>query len=278
MTSSSNAAPAAPNTQNVAVGLLVAESMSKSNEASQKRLQSQKAIGEQFMEQDIASAIQQIMDNAPDHTTALADIKKFLSEMSASDQSWGSDLQSWITGELNTANSYTTPQSLLDALSDDEQDLQKNQGYLQKDQNSLNDCNNAKASLLAQINDLNNDLNNCAWYDWLDGKAEGLGIAIGALWMAFGAVALGGSVMQAEVNADNTAIQNDQNKIAQDKQNIQNDPGLLNNLRLLASGNDLMQSEADQNVTGYKATVNGVEAFQKAIDAIIQELTANGKA
>src|SRR5690348_11897806 len=134
MTSSNAAAPAAPNTQNIAVGLLVAESMSKSNEASQKRLQSQKAIGEQFMEQDISAAIQQIMDNAPDHTTALADIKKFLGEMNASDQSWGSDLQSWIAGELNTANSYTTPQALLDALNDDEQDLQKNQGYLQKDQ------------------------------------------------------------------------------------------------------------------------------------------------
>lgn len=277
MTSSSTV-PAAPNTQNVAVGLLVAESISKSNETSQKRLQSQKEIGEQFMEQDIASAIQQIMDNAPDHDTALADIKKFLSTMSATDQSWGSDIQSWITGELNTANSYTTSQALLDALNADQQNLQKDEQALQKDQGALDACNAAKDTLLAKLKELNNDLSNCQWYDWLDGKGEGIAIAVAGVAIALAAVYVGVGITQVGVNNDQTSIQTDDSQIAKDKQNIQNDPALVNNLNLLASGNNLMQSEANQNVTGYKATVNGVEALNKAIDAIIQELAANGKA
>jgi hypothetical protein len=273
MTSSSAAptAPAAPNTQNVAVGLLVAEAMSKSNAASQKQLQSQKEIGEQFMEQNIASAIQQIMNTAPDHTSALASIKKFLGAMDAADSGWGTDVQSWIKGELNTANSYTTPQNLLDDLSRDTRELQEDQQDLQEDQSGLNSCNSKKDELVSEMNLLKAKLDHCPWYEApvYALAIAGLGIAIGGVYVAIG-------LFEAAISSDNSAIDHDRQHISQDKQKINNDPVLGSTLNVLSSGNQLMRSQADQNVSGYKAAVNEIQAFEKSIDGIINELTANG--
>lgn len=264
--------PAAPNTGHVAIGLLVAESMTKSNNASQKQLESQKEIGEQFMEQNIANAIQQIIENAPDHTTALAEIKKFLGEMNADDSTWGSDIQSWISGELKTADSYSAPSDLLDQLNDDMQQLQADEQSLQEDEGNLNACESKKNDLEAQLAHLKDEWNNTAWYNpkriELAAEIAGVGIAIGAVYVGIGAC-------EAAVALDKLQIKQDQEAVSKDEQKIRNDPALTNTLQMLSGGNNLMQSEANENITGYKSTQKEIEAFDKSIDGLIEEITSS---
>jgi hypothetical protein len=263
METSTNLAPAAPDTRKVAVGLLIAEALSKSNKASKKQLESQKSIDQEFMEQSISTAIQNIVNNAPDHPTALAEIKKFLSEMSGNDSTWGSEIQSWITGELNKANSYNPPQNLVDQLNDDMRGLAVQGQFLQNDESNLNSVESEKDNLVNKLNGLKDEWNGAPWYEKLAIAAEigGIAIAIGAVYIAIGAC-------EAAVAIDKGVVDTDQKNVARDKKGLLNDPGLTNTLAVLSSGNNLMQSEANQAVASYQAVQSSIRALDKAIGSI----------
>jgi len=269
------AAPAAANGSNLCVGALVAEAMSKSSLAEQKQQESQKDVNQQLMEQNIASAIEQIEQHAPNHTTALAQIKNFLNVMNTDDADWGSDIKSWITGELNTANSYSAPSDLLNKLNADMQFAQENASNLQADQGVLDRDESAKNSLQAELTSLENEFENGSNGVF---KEVGIALAIVGVGIALGAVDLAVAIAQHNVDSDNKSTVFDQKQIQKDKAALNSDPGLADNLALLDSGNNMMSSEAGQQVANYHSNVNTFQAFEKSVEAIIQELSSAASA
>jgi len=268
MTATSSPGPTVPNCQNICVGELVAEAMSKSNLEEQKQQGTQKSIDEQFMEQSIATVIQQIESNAPDHTAALAQVKSFLSGINANDSGMDSDVQSWITGQLNAANSYSTPSDLTDQLNADEQQVSNDESALQTDQNNLNSCENAKNDLENKLADLKSEMSHAHWYDKIKLAAEiaGVGIAIGAVYTGIGAC-------EGAVKLDQSQLSSDQKQVKKDGQAIQNDPGLIKILQLLGIDNSAMNSQAGQGIAANQANANTLKSFEQSVDSMIKELS-----
>jgi hypothetical protein len=266
---------AAANGSNLCVGALVAEAMSKSSLAEQKQQESQKDINQQLMEQNIASAIQQIEQHASDHATALAQIQSFLNVMNADDANWGSDIKSWITGELNTANSYSAPSNLLNTLNTDIQSVQGDINNLQSDQGSLNNCESAQSTLQTELTSLENEFKNGSNGIF---KEAGIALAIVGVGIALGAVDIAVFFAQQSVKGAQDNITSDQKKVQKDKAKLNSDPGLADNLALLASGNNMMSSEAGQQVANYHSNVNTFQAFEKSVEAIIEELSSAASA
>jgi hypothetical protein len=267
MSDVNSTAASVPNVEHIAVGALIAEAMSKSNTANQRQLESQKDIDQQFMEQSIANAIQQIEAHAPDRATALDDIKKFLSQMDAADSNWGSDVHNWVAGELKTANSYSPPSDLLDQLNGDMQQLSEDQRTLKTDEGNLDACIRKRDELTSQMNQLKNKMDSAPWYEKIQLALEiaGLGIAIGGTDAAIG-------VCQAAVELDKETIGGDKNRISTAEKlyqrKLNSDQGLISHLSTLANSNTIMGQEASESITKYHATVNNVEGVEKSIESI----------
>lgn len=262
--------PSAPNTQNVAIGYLIADAMSKSNNANQKQLMSQKEIDQQLMEQNISSAITQIIENAPDHPTALAQIKNFLNLMNANDASWGSEIQGWITQELKRANSYTPPQDLVDQLNDDMKVVTEQTANVQNDENTLNSDIATRDACQDRLNAYKKALDDAPWWKktYYAAIIAGLGVALGYDDAA---------IFFAQTNLDNAkdALKGDEANIPILEQKIKNDPNLTSHLSWLSSSDNLLQQEASEGITNYKATVNALEGFNKSMEGLIEEFTSN---
>lgn len=276
-----SAPPATPDTTKVAVGLLVAEAMSKSNESNQKQLQSQKALDQQMMEQNIATTLQQIMNDAPDQQTALAEVKSFLTNLNADDASWGSDIQSWLADELNTANSYKPPQDIIDAINGDIKVINEVTAGIAKNQAAV-DADNAAASCQGQIDadegkirDYEKAMGNASFWDKIKYGLDiaGLGIAIAGLGIALGADKTAAWFAQTQVDNGKDALKDDKKQLAQDEQRLKNDPGIRNHLLVMASNGNLIKQEATENINDYKATQNFIKGFNQSMFGLIEEFT-----
>ncbi len=276
------APPVAPDTTKVAVGLLVAEAMSKSNDSNQKQLQSQKALDQQMMEQDIATTLQQIMDDAPDQRTGLAEVKHFLTNLSADDASWGSDIQSWLADELKTANSYKPPQDIIDAINGDIKVVNEVTAGLAKNQAAVDADNAAAASCQAQIdedkdkiNDYEKAMGHASFWDKIKYGLDiaGLGIEIGALGIAIGADKTAAWFAQTQVDNGKDALKDDKKRLAQDEQRLKNDPGIRNHLSVIASSGNLIKQDATENINDYKAAQNFLKGFNQSMFGLIEEFT-----
>jgi hypothetical protein len=272
----------APDTQKTAVGLLVAEAMSKSNESNQKQLQSQKALDQQMMEQNISTTIQQIMNDAPDQQTALAEVKSFLTNLNADDASWGSDIQSWLADELNTANSYKPPQDIIDAINGDIKVVNEVTAGIAKNQAAVDADNAAAASCQGQIDadedkirDYEKAMGNASFWDKIKYGLDiaGLGIEIGALGIAIGADKTAAWFAQTQVDNGKDALKDDKKRLAQDEQRLKNDPGIRTHLSLIASNGHLIGEEASENINDYKAAQNFIKGFDQSMFGLIEEFT-----
>ena len=140
--------------------------MTKSNESNQKQLQSQKALDQQMMEQNISTTIQQIMNDAPDPKTALDEVKSFLTNRTPMTPHGDLISKAGFADELNTANSYKPPQDIIDDINEDMQVVNEVSGNVARNQADVDADNAAVASCQAQIDtdkDKIRDYENAKW-------------------------------------------------------------------------------------------------------------------
>lgn len=246
----SSAAPALPNTQQIAIGVLVADAMSKSNSVNQKQLESQKEIDQQFMEQSIANAIEQIQDNAPSNAVSLAEVKQFLNQMSQDDSTWGADVRSWISGELSTANSYVIHYILPIDVSE----------RFDEEFRQISGCPHFQGFTEREFQEFIEIASNNQLCKMFCERAR----------MTQESFKKFVNKIKCEVNA----LQNDPATYAAENR----DPELVNHLEELASGNNMMHQEANENVTGYNAMLKEMQGFDKSIEGIIAEISAAAQA
>jgi hypothetical protein len=160
---------------------LAAEMMANDSTVNKLQQLTPQELADQIEEQSIANAIQQIEQNQTSSSVALDQIKRYLTSLSQG----GSDAEvtDWVNQELNTANGYNPPSSILNQLNKDINTLDRGEGYQDDYHNDYNECESKIASLEAELSKLKSEMSGAHWWDKIKYAVEiaGVGIAIGAV-------------------------------------------------------------------------------------------------
>ena len=108
-------------------------------------------------------------------------IKRYLTTLSQGGSD--SEVTNWVNQELNKANGYNPPSSILNQLNDDINTLNRGEGYQDDYHNDYNNCESKIASLEAELSKLKSEMSGAHWWDKIKYAVEiaGVGIAIGAV-------------------------------------------------------------------------------------------------
>lgn len=196
-------------TSNSVNAMALAAGMMANDSAVNKLAQlSPQELADQIEEQSIATVIQELEQN-PSSSAALDAIKHFLTNLSQ--EGLDSEVHDWVAQELNTANGYSPPSSILNQLNDDVNALNKAEGYQDDYQNAYNACESKIASLEAEISKLKGEMSKAHFWDKVKYAVEiaGLGIAIGALESAAKTIQL--------TLFNHSMLDHDEEKVEEDK-------------------------------------------------------------
>ena len=185
--------------------------MTNVSNVSQQGQLTKKQLADNLAEENIAQAMQALEQNQSSDQSSLDAIKRYLTNLS---QGSGMDpeLQSWIDGELNTANSYQPPSDLVNKLNQDVSQLQFQENQLSSDEGNLSSTESKLNSLDSELNNLKSEWSGAHWWTKIKLAAEiaGVGIAIGAVTLAV-------DTIKGFIDLDKQNIATDEKQVASDK-------------------------------------------------------------
>lgn len=270
-------AQGSPSGAPIPVGLAIAEMMSMISNTSEQAEQSQKNLNQQYMEQSIAQAIQAMESDEPNLLAALNGEKNFLQALSeqlqqpsAQGQSWDSGVEAWITGELQTADSYQTDPSLLSQLATDQENLQSDESQLTSDTSNMNACQTEMDKLEAKLSTLKSEIGHAGFW-----KSIELAFEIAGVGIAIGAVATGYGACWCAVQCDKNSVNSDESALANVENEINNDPKIKDYLNMMSTGSSMVENQATAGIDAYKACTNVAEYLDSQVNAFAKALNSS---
>ena len=240
---------------------LVAEMESKVSSNAEKA--SHTDIEQEMIKKAIIEALQDIENSASDRLSGLNAVKSFLSHLSTQDL--GTDVNDYVKGELESANSYKPDPNLVNKLKEDEENLKGTKEGIKQDKKARADLERNIAALVKKLAAAENELKHGSFFGRIGAFFEilGLDIALGALEIGKGAVWIDLKLNQGRLNGEKEAINKDQ-------QALKNDPKILSCLDFLNSGNKVVTSQANQKLSMYQTLVNDVSEVENTISAMVK--------
>ncbi|HEV3269314.1 MAG TPA: hypothetical protein VGZ69_01545 [Candidatus Rhabdochlamydia sp.] len=238
---------------------LVAEMESKVSSNAEKA--SHTDVEQEMMKKAIIEALQDIENSAADRLSGLNAIKNFLSHLATQDL--GADVNDYVKGELESANSYKPNKDLVNKLKEDEEDLKAAKEGIKEDTKAMADLDKKIAVLVKKLADAEDTLKHGSFFGRIGAYFEilGLDIALGALEIAKGVVWIDLKLNQGRLNGDQASVN-------QDQQALKNDPKILSCLDFLAAGDRVVTNQANQKIGMYRSLINDVSEIVNTVSAM----------
>ena len=252
---------------NVAVGALVAEMMTNVSNVSQNGQLTKQQVADNLSKEDIAQAMQALEQNQSSDQASLDAIKRMLTNLSQG-SGFDAELQSWINGELNTANSYQPPSSLVNQLNQDMSQLQFQENQLSSDEGNLSSVESKLNGLDSELNQLKSEWSGAHW--WTKIK---LAVEIAGVGVAIGAVSLAADTIKGFIDLDKDNIATDQKQVASDEKSLDNNSTLSAYVSLIATGSEEMANEGKQGLMLYQSQQNCEKTLYSAVDGLAQTIS-----
>lgn len=243
---------------------LVAEMESKVSSNAEKA--SHTDIEQEMVKKAIIEALQDIENSAADRLSGLNAIKNFLSHLATQDL--GADVNDYVKGELDSANSYKPDQDLVNNLKKDEDNLKAEKSDVQRDNKAMADLDRQIAALVKKLADAEDTLKHGSFFGRIGAYFEILGLDI-----ALGALEIGKGVLWLDLKHHENYQAFYQERIGQEKQALRNDPKILSCLDFLNSGDKVVANQANQKLSMYRALVNDVSEVVNTISAMAKSFS-----
>lgn len=240
---------------------LVAEMESKVSSNAEKA--SHTDIEQEMMKKAIIEALQDIENSATDRLSGLNAIKNFLSHLAVQDL--GADVNDYVKGELESANSYKPDQDLIDKLKNDEENIKAEKGYIERDTKAMADLDRQIAALVKKLADAEEKLKHGSFFERVGAFFEILGLDV-----ALGALEIGKGVVWLDKKCHENDLAEYQERLAQEKQALKNDPKILSCLDFMSAGDKVVTSQANQKLSLYRTLVNDVSETENTISAMVK--------
>lgn len=240
---------------------LVAEAESKTSDNAEKA--SRVDINQEMMKKAIIDALQGIENSAADRLSGLNAIKSFLSRLATQDL--GAEVNGYVKGELESANSYKPDQDLVNKLKKDEENLKAEKSAVQRDNEAMADLDNKIAALVKKLADAEETLKHGSFFGRIGAFFEIVGLDI-----ALGALEIGKGVLWLDLKHHENYQAFYEERIGQEKHDLRNDPKILSCLDFLNAGDKVVTSQANQKIGMYRTLINDVSAVENTISEMVK--------
>ena len=240
---------------------LVAEMESKVSSNAEKA--SHTDIEQEMVKKAIIEALRDIENSASDRLSGLNAVKNFLIHLAT--QNLGADVNDYVKGELESANSYKADQDLVNKLKKDEDDLKATKEGIRQDTKVMNDLDRKIAALVKKLATAEDTLKHGSFFGRIGAYFEILGLDI-----ALAALEIGKGVIWIDLKLNQGRLNGEKDSINEDQQALKNDPKILSCLDFLAAGDKVVISQANQKLSMYRTLVNDVSEAENTISEMVK--------
>jgi hypothetical protein len=240
---------------------LVAEMESKVSSNAEKA--SHTDIEQEMVKKAIIEALQDIENSAADRLSGLNAVKNFLSHLATQDL--GVDVNDYVKGELESANSYKPDQDLVNKLKEDEDHLKETQEGIKEDTKAIADLDSKIAALVKKLAAAEETLKHGSFFGRIGAFFEILGLDI-----ALGALEIGKGVVWIDLKLNQGLLSDEKESINKDRQALKNDPRIFSCLDFLTAGDKVVVSQANQKLGMYRTLVNDMSAVENTVGEMVK--------